>query len=114
MKRDDTVYLQHITEAIEHIREYLAGVTKEEFLRKPVLQDAVVRRLEIIGEAGRNISEKLRAQWPEIPWTQIIALRNRIVHDYFNLDLDVVWEIVQEDLALLGEQVQTVIKQLKS
>ena len=94
MKKDNTVYLRHIWDAIEQIEDYVKGVSAEQFMQKRLLQDGVVRQLEIIGEAGRNLSDEFRQRYPEVPWGQIIDLRNRIVHAYFDVNLQIVWEIV--------------------
>ena len=110
MKRDDRVYLQHILESIERIESYLSGVTLPQFLQDTLRQDGVVRQLEIIGEASRQISSDFRLQHPEVPWGQIVALRNRIVHDYMNIDIEIVWEIVQQDLPVLKQTIRRIVE----
>ena len=112
MKKDDTVYLRHILDAIEQIRDYLKDVSAKQFLQERLLQDGVVRRLEIIGEASRNLSDELRQKHPEVPWGQIIGLRNRITHAYFDVDLHIVWEIVQNDLSPLKQQVERILEEM--
>jgi len=112
MKKDDTVYLRHILDAIEQIEDYLEEASAEQFWQRELLQDGVVRRLEIIGEASRNLSDELRRDHPEVPWQQIVGLRNRIVHAYFNVNLQIVWEITQNDLAPLKQQVERILKAL--
>jgi uncharacterized protein with HEPN domain len=111
MSKDDTVYLRHILDAIEQVQEYLKGVSIERFLQRRLLQDGVVRRLEIIGEASRNLSDELRQRYPEVPWRQIIGLRNRITHAYFDVDLHIVWEIAQDDLLPLRQQVGQILEE---
>ncbi len=113
MKKDDTVYLHHILAAIDRIETYLKGVPFQKFLQELLLQDGVVRQLEIIGEASRNLSADLCRSHPEVPWSEIIGLRNRIVHAYFDIDIGVVWEIVQEDLPPLKEQVKHILEDAK-
>lgn len=81
----------------------------ERFLQEELLRDGVVRQLEIIGEASRNLSREFREKHPEVPWSQIIGLRNRIVHDYLNVDFDIVWEIAQNDLPLLKQQIEQIL-----
>jgi len=110
MKKDDTVYLRHILDAIEQIEGYLKGVSAEQFLQRSLLQDGVVRQLEIIGEASRNLSNGLCQRHPEVPWRQIIGLRNRIIHAYFDVNLQIVWEITRDDLAPLKQQVKRILK----
>ena len=114
MKKDDTVYLRHILDAIQQIRDYVQDVPAEQFLRDRLLQDGVVRQLEIIGEASRNLSAKFRQTYVEVPWSQIIALRNRIIHAYFDVDLRVVWEIVQGDLPSLKQQVERILEEMSA
>jgi len=112
MKKDDTVYLRHILDAIQQIEDYLKGVSFEQFFQQRLLQDGAVRQLEIIGEASRNLSHELRQRNPKVPLSQIIGLRNRITHAYFNVNLQIVWEIVQNDLAPLKQQIESILEVL--
>jgi len=83
MKKDNAVYLHHIRDAILRVERHLAGVTWQEFLESELVQDAVVRQLDIIGEAARNLSDDLRQAHSQIPWSQIVGMRNRLIHAYF-------------------------------
>lgn len=114
MKKDDTVYLRHILDGIQQIQDYVQGLSTERFLHDKLLQDGVVRQLEIIGEASRNLSAEFRQTCVEVPWSQIIALRNRIIHAYFDVNLRVVWEIVQDDLPSLKQQVERVLEEMNA
>ena len=114
MKKDDSVYLKHILNAISQIEEYVHGVSLEQFEQAKLIQDGVIRELEIIGEASRNLSNDLCQSHPETPWKQIIGLRNRVIHAYFDIDLLAVWEIVTEDLPTLKEQVKQILEELRS
>jgi uncharacterized protein with HEPN domain len=87
MKKDDCVYLHNIIDAFLQIEHYTDGVTHEEFLSNRLLQDGVIRQLEVMREAARNLSEDLRNEYPIIPWRQMISLRNRMIHAYFNAKL---------------------------
>lgn len=89
-KRDDTVYLHDILDAIRQIETYLQDISYDVFCRDRMCQDAVVRQLEIVGEASRNLTAELRAQHPGIPWQDIIGMRHKITHDYFDVDLPTV------------------------
>ena len=109
MKKDDTVYLQHMLNAILRIESYTQGVTKENYLGNVLLQDGVVRQLEIIGEASNSLSEEFREAHSDIPWGQIIGLRNRIVHAYFDINLDVTWDIAQGDIPELKQQIERIL-----
>ena len=80
--------VEHVLESIERIEEYTAGVTKEEFLKSTLLQDAVIRRLEVIGEAVKNMPEEIKARYPDVPWRQIASMRDVLIHKYFGVDLE--------------------------
>ena len=112
MKKDDTVYLRHILDAIERIADYTKGTSAEQFMQSQLVQDGVVRQLEIIGEASRNLSDEFRQEHLQVPWSQMIGLRNRIIHAYFNVNLHIVWEIVQKDLAPLKQQVKHILGEM--
>jgi uncharacterized protein with HEPN domain len=113
MKKDDAVYLHHILVAIERIEAYSEGVTFQGFLEAEIVQDGVVRQLEIIGEASRNLSQELIQRHPEVPWREIIGLRNRIAHAYYNIDQGVVWDIVQGDLPSLKRDAAGILKEVE-
>jgi uncharacterized protein with HEPN domain len=88
--KDSSVYLRHVVDAIQRVERHLAGVSREEFFEGELVQDAVVRQLEIIGEAARNLPEDFRKQHPDVPWGQIVGMRNRLVHAYFQVGLAIV------------------------
>jgi uncharacterized protein with HEPN domain len=106
MKKDDSVYLHHILDSIERIEKYTHGVSKNEFLQNGLLQDGVLRQMEIIGEASRNLSSEFRENHSDVQWSQIIGLRNRIVHAYFDIDFEIAWTIVKNDLPYLRQRVE--------
>jgi uncharacterized protein with HEPN domain len=105
-KRDPLVLLEDIILAIQKIRRYTSQMDHDAFLRDELVIDGVARNLEIIGEATRQLPEDFRRVYSQIPWTQIAGLRNRIVHDYFGLDLEIIWEIIQHDLPEFEKQVR--------
>jgi uncharacterized protein with HEPN domain len=104
-KRDPLVLLEDIILAIQKIRRYTSQMDHDAFLRDELVVDGVARNLEIIGEAARQLPEDFRRAHKHIPWTQIAGLRNRIVHDYFGLDLEIIWQIIQHDLPELEKQI---------
>ena len=108
MNRDE-VYCRHILDAIEMIESYI-GVGRETFLTTPHWQDAVIRRLEIIGEATKRLSPSLRTQYQEIPWRRIAGLRDVLIHDYMGVDLDAVWQITQQQLPDLKQTIQLILQ----
>lgn len=100
----DKLYLRHIVEAIGKIRKYTEGLTLESFKGDTLVQDGVVRQLEIIGEAARMVSEATKKIHPNVPWYEIAGMRNRLIHEYFGVDLAVVWKTITEDLRVLVEK----------
>lgn len=90
MKRDDTVYLRHILDAIESIEGYTRGMSENEFLTHSMAHDAVVRQIEITGEAARNISGEFQSKQPKLPWAKLTGIRNKIIHEYFNINYSIV------------------------
>jgi len=112
MKKDDAVYLHHILAAIDRIESYSAGVSFQDFLKIEILQDGVIRQPEIIGEATRNLSADFCRRHPEIPCKEIIGLRNRIAHAYYNIDLGVLWDIAREDLPSSRADVARILEEL--
>lgn len=97
-KRRDANYLADIQEAIERINEYTAGLSYEEFQTDRKTQDAVVRNLEIIGEATKNLTADLRKAHPEIPWKSLAGVRDKVIHHYFGLNEDIIWKIACYEL----------------
>jgi uncharacterized protein with HEPN domain len=108
--KDNAVYLKHIADALVQIEAYLYEKSFEEFMSNRMLQDAVVRQLEIIGEATRNLSDDFRGRNRSIPWSQIIGMRNRIAHDYLNVDMEIVWDIISQDLPVLKGKIAELIE----
>jgi len=102
--KDDRVFLHHIFEAIQRIKEYTKHLSYEDFLNNNLVQDATIRQIEIIGEATKHISEKFRNIHKTIPWRDIAGMRDKLIHGYFGVDLDAVWKTVTEDIPFLEEQ----------
>ncbi len=111
--RDTRLMLREILESIAAIRSYLGGVEKEEFINNAQLQDAVIRRLEIIGEAANQIPEQVKTQHSEIEWRVITAMRNRLIHGYFSVNTEIVWNTARQSLSTLEAQVQALLNDLE-
>ena len=106
--KDDSVYLRHIVDAIKDIEAYTKG-GREVFLATKMVQDAVIRKLEIIGEAVKNLSPSFRSKHPDIPWKQIAGLRDVLIHHYFGVDVNTVWLVVESRLPGLLQRLETLL-----
>lgn len=111
MKKSNRFFLGHIIDAVKQIRTYMSDVTETRFHQDRLLQDGVFRQLEIIGEACRNLPDEFHEQHPEIPWQEIIGLRNRLAHAYFSISVEIVWEVVVNELDSLEKNVTTLLAQ---
>ncbi len=109
-KRDPCLFLTDILEAVGRIEEYIEGYDFERFVNDRKTVDAVLRNLEIIGEAARNIPDEVRERYPSVPWRRIVGLRNVVVHHYFGVDLSVVWVIVSSQLEELKEEIEKIVE----
>lgn len=102
--KDDAVYLRHILDAIDRIVSYTAA-GRESFRSDLKTQDAVLRNLQVIGEAAKKVSDGTRASHPEVAWKDMAGMRDRVVHDYFGVSLDIVWDVVENHLGPLRIQI---------
>ena len=107
-KRTDQEFLSDIREALQRSMQYVAGMGYESFVVDTKTQDAVIRNLEILGEATKNLSEELRAKYPNVPWRSLAGARDRLIHHYFGINLDIVWQIVTLELPQVAAQLEKI------
>jgi uncharacterized protein with HEPN domain len=108
MSRDDA-YLFDILDSARAAMSYASGKTWKQFSADHLLQDAIVRRLEIIGEASSRVSAATQKQYPQLPWQEMKGTRNRIIHEYDSIELDIIWDIIQKDLPLLVSELEKIV-----
>lgn len=110
MKKEPLIFIKHIQESIEKIENTTKELSREDFLNSEDAQDATVRRLEIIGEAAKNLPEDFRKKHSQIPWREIIRTRDKLIHGYFGVDLNLTYDIVKNDLPGLKEKIAQILK----
>ena len=111
-KRDYRLYIDDIIEAIEKIEEYSRGLSFDEFSRDCQVIDATIRNFEIIGEAVKHIPPKIRRKYPDIPWKTMAGMRDKLIHEYFGVNKQVLWKTIKEDLLKIKPQINQVLKKL--
>jgi uncharacterized protein with HEPN domain len=113
MQRDYKVYIEDIIKAIENIEEYTRGISFEKFLQSRMLQDAVIRNFEIIGEAVKNIPQEEKGKHKQIDWRGVAGLRDVLIHRYFGVNLSLLWDIIKNKLPDLKNKISTILEKGK-
>lgn len=106
--KDDTIYIDHILKSTNNILEYTSGLTKKDFAKNTLVQDAVIRNFEIIGEATKKVSNDFRQVNSEIPWKEMAGMRDKLIHDYIGVDIDVIWRTIELDPPVIKELLKTI------
>lgn len=109
MHKDDHTYVEHILSCIRKIKKYTKGISKQKFEENELLQDAVIRNIEIIGEATKNISDKFKKSYSFIPWKEISGMRDKLIHHYMGVDVEVIWTTVKKDIPTLEKELKTLL-----
>ena len=109
-KRQIELYLADISLAIRRIEKYIKGFNITEFFNDPKTLDAVIRNLEIIGEAVKNIPPAVKKKYPKIPWAKIAGMRNKIIHEYFGIDEEIIWQTIKGDIPKLKRELKKIKK----
>lgn len=110
-KRDANILLKDMLESIELIKKYVSGLTFEQFNKDQMVKDAVVRNLSIIGEAGNRVPVEFKDKYNFIEWKRIIGLRNIIIHDYFGIDYEIIWRVIEKHLDPLQKSLEEILKE---
>ena len=113
-KRGDIEFLLDIKEGIKRIESYVDKVDYDKFLKNIKTQDAIIRNLEIIGEAIKNISEKLKEKYKDIEWKKVAGMRDKIIHYYFGVNWDIVWSVIKEEIPKLKRKIEVIIKEIEN
>ena len=109
-EKDDLTFIEHILESINAIKEFSKDTQKEELISNRLKRSAIVREIEIIGEAVKNISESLKNKYKDVEWKEIIGTRDKMIHHYFGVDLNIIWEIIKKDLPVLEKRIKRIKK----
>jgi uncharacterized protein with HEPN domain len=112
--RRDELFLQHIHEEAAFLLDACADLTYEQLLADPVLQRAIVRSIEVIGEATKNVSDERKKQYPDVPWKLIAGARDKLIHAYFDVDWRIVWNILQSEIPALEQSVLIILNDIES
>lgn len=110
MKKNPIIYLNHILDCINKIKTYTEDMNQDDFLNNSLIQDGVIRNLEIIGEATKQLEQEFRLKYPQIEWKKIAGMRDKLIHDYIGVDLWAVWGVVEKIIPDFDKQIQEIIK----
>jgi uncharacterized protein with HEPN domain len=111
MKKDTCIFLEHILESINLIEGYIEGHSERSFKKSTQLQDSCMRRLEIIGEAVKNLPISLKSTNPHIPWKKIAGMRDILIHEYFGVDIELTWQVLLKELPALKQAISQILNQ---
>ncbi|MCK5149823.1 DUF86 domain-containing protein [Candidatus Pacearchaeota archaeon] len=110
--KEEKVFLQHILESIENVEKFSRGLTKKGLIKSRLKQSAIIREIEIIGEATKNLSIGFTNKFPYVEWNKIAGMRDKLIHNYFGVDLDKIWGVIKKDLSLLKKEIKNILKDL--
>jgi uncharacterized protein with HEPN domain len=110
MRKDPKIFLGHIIESIEAIEQHTKGTSKDDFFKNIMVQDAVIRRIEIMGEAVKNLPPDYKRNHSEIEWREITGMRDKLIHEYFGADINVVWQTIKKDIPYLKKQISELLE----
>lgn len=102
--------MRHILDAVSRIEEYTKEIEYKNFMENHLVQDGVIRQIEIIGEATKRLSDKTRDNYPDVPWKDMTGMRDKLIHDYLGVDIDAVWDTVKEDIPILKNKLKDLLE----
>ncbi len=108
MHKNDIAYIDHIINCIKKIRKFVKGIDKKEFAKNELIQDAIIRNFEVIGEASKKISPDFKKTYYNIPWKEISGMRDKLIHDYLGVDINVIWKTIEHDLPILQKELKKI------
>jgi len=108
MHKNDLAYTDHIINCIKKIRKFVKDIDKKEFAKNELIQDAIIRNFEVIGEASKKISHDFKKTYHEIPWKEISGMRDKLIHDYLGVDIEVIWKTIEIDLPILLKELKKI------
>mgnify|MGYP001589855438 FL=1 len=109
IRKDNLVYIDDVLSAVKKINKFCKTIDKDDFMKNELLMDAVVRNLEIIGEASSKLTAAFKERYKEIEWRKIIGMRNRIIHAYDTVNFEIVWDVIREDLPELKKKLKQIV-----
>ncbi len=110
MSKDIYIFIRHILESILLIEEFTSGQNKRSFMDSKMMQAAIIRQLEVIGEAAKLVPEPFRKKHPEVPWNEMARTRDKLIHGYFGVDLNLTWDIVVRDLHVVKKRIEKILE----
>ena len=110
MKKDPLVFVKHILDSIKDIEDFSGGLSKNDFLKDNLRQSAILRKIEVMGEAVKNLPRDFTKKHSSIPWEDIAGMRDKVIHHYFGVDLNKVWNVVEYELPKLKKEIQTILE----
>ena len=111
--KDNKIYLLHVLDAINKIGEFTANISYENFVKNDLIQSAVIRQIEIIGEAANKLSFDLKDKYKNVPWQDVMGMRHKLIHGYFGVDVEIIWETLRKDVPILKRDVEKILKDLE-
>jgi len=114
LSKNPKIFIEHILECISIIEDYTEKISQDDFVISLQVQDAVIRRIEIIGEAVKNLPDSLRNSYPHIPWRSLTGMRDILIHQYFGVDLKLTWQTVKQDLPLLKKELLILLEKMET